>query len=202
VSEPSSAALGSTLRDLLDALEETAPSPAGGTAAAVVAAMAASLVVMVGRESPAWPDGPAAALGAATLRERLLALGADDVRAFAAVLTASRESGSGALVEALIRASEVPLEIAERAADVAELAGHAARDGKRPLRPDAEAAAILAEGATRAASLLVGVNVAALPGDEDEPTKSRLIKAARAAHARAAAVTRDARAPHDERSSR
>lgn len=192
MSEPSSAGLGSTLGELLDALEKTAPSAAGGTAAAVVAAMAASLVVMVGRESPAWADGAAAALGAATLRERLLALGAEDVQAFAAVLTASRESDSGALVEALIRASEVPLEIAERAADVAELASRAASGGKRPLRPDAEAAAVLAEAATRAASLLVRVNVAALPAAGYETTKSRLITAARGAQDRGAGVTRDA----------
>jgi formiminotetrahydrofolate cyclodeaminase len=171
---------------LLGALEAAAPSPAGGTAAAVVAAMAASLVVMVGRESPAWPDGVAATLDAAVLRDRLLALGTEDVHAFAAVLTASRDTGHSGLVEALVQASEVPLAIAERAADVAELAARAARDGKRPLRPDAEAAAILAEAATRAASLLVGVNVAALPGDGNMATKTRLLAAAQEALSRAA----------------
>ena len=150
--------------------------------------MAASLVVMVGRESPGWPDGAAAAFDAATLRDRLLALGAEDVQAFAGVLTASRDALSGALVEALVHASEVPLEIAERAADVAELAACAATEGKRPLRPDAEAAAILAEAATRAAALLVGVNIAALPGDGHEVTAARLIEAAHAAQARASAA--------------
>lgn len=188
VPKPSSAGLGSTLRELLDGLDAAAPSPAGGTAAAVVAAMAASLVVMVGRESPGWPDGAAAAFDAATLRDRLLALGAEDVQAFAGVLTASRDALSGALVEALVHASEVPLEIAERAADVAELAACAATEGKLPLRPDAEAAAILAEAATRAAALLVGVNIAALPGDGHEVTAARLIEAAHAAQARASAA--------------
>ncbi len=186
--ESSSAGLGADLHELLDALEAAAPSPAGGTAAAVVAAMAASLVVMVGRESPAWPDGAAAALGAATLRDRLLALGAEDVQAFAAVLTASRdarESASGPLAEALVRASEVPLEIAERAADVAALAARAASDGKRPLRPDAEAAAILAEAATRTACLLVRVNVAALPAGGNEARTAQLVEAAQAAQDRA-----------------
>lgn len=184
-----SAGLDSTLRELLDGLEAAAPSPAGGTAAAVVAAMAASLVAMVGRESLEWPDGAAAALDAATLRDRLLALGAEDVQAFAAVLSAvrgPREPGSTALVEALVRASVVPLEISERAADVAELAARAARKGKRPLRPDAEAATILAEAATRAASLLVRVNIAALPGEGNEATASRLLEAAQAAQDRAA----------------
>ena len=190
MSEPSSSGLGNDLRELLVALEAAAPSPAGGTAAAVTAAMAASLVVMVARESPAWPDGATVARDASTLRDRLLTLGAEDVQAFAAVLTASREPNAAALADALVRAAEVPLEIAERAADVVELAARAAVDGKRPLRPDAEAAAILAEAATRAASRLVRVNVSALPRGGDETLKVRLNAAAQAADDRAAAVGR------------
>ena len=148
--------------------------------------MAASLVVMVGRGSPDWDDGASVAAESARLRDRLVELGADDVQAFAGVLAAARTSDADALADTLIRASEVPLEIAETAADVAELATRAACEGKRPLRPDAEAAAILAEAATRAAALLVRVNVAALPADRDEAT-TRLIEAAQAAQDRAAA---------------
>ena len=190
VSEPSSSGLGNDLRELLVALEAAAPSPAGGTAAAVTAAMAASLVVMVARESPAWPDGATVARDASTLRDRLLTLGAEDVQAFGAVLTASRERNTDALADALARAAEVPLEIAERAADVVELAARATADGKRPLQPDAEAAAILAEAATRAASRLVRVNVSALPHEGDQTLKVRLNAAAQAADDRAAAVGR------------
>ena len=184
------------ISELLTALEAAAPSPAGGTAAAVVAAMAASLVVMVGRTSPEWPDGTEIAIEAATLRDRLVALGAEDVRAFAAVLSAVRnpaESAAGALVEALVRASEVPLEIAQSAADVAQLAARAADEGKSQLRPDANAAAILAEAATRAAASLVRVNVAALPCDTDTVTTAELLAAARAAQDRAAGQIRAAR---------
>jgi glutamate formiminotransferase/formiminotetrahydrofolate cyclodeaminase len=174
---------------LLGGLEAAAPSPAGGTAAAVVAAMAASLVVMAGRQSPGWPDGAAVAADAERLRDRLLALGAEDVQAFAAVLAAFRSSDAGASSKALVHAAEVPLEIAECAADVAELAVRAAADGKRPLRPDAEAAAILAEAAARAAALVVRVNATALPADGDQTTKTRLLEAALAARARASAVS-------------
>lgn len=172
--------------ELLLGLAAAAPSPAGGTAAAVVAAMAASLVAMVGRESPAWPAGAETAARAAQLRDRLVALGIEDVQAFAAVLAASRTGDSGALAAALVHASEVPLQIAEHAADVAEIATRAATDGKRPLQPDADAAAILAEAATRAAALLVRVNVAALPASSTNETAARLLGAAQAAEDRAA----------------
>ena len=174
-----------SLGTLLESLEAAAPSPAGGTAAAVVAAMAASLVVMAGRQSPAWPDAATVASAAETLRDRLLTLGAEDVQAFAAVLAAFRESDAGASTAALIHAAEVPLEIAECAADVAELAVRAAADGKRPLRPDAEAAGILAEAAARAAALVVRVNATELPVEGDQTTKDRLLESARAAEARA-----------------
>ena len=148
--------------------------------------MAASLVAMVGRESPAWPAGAETAARAAQLRDRLVALGIEDVQAFAAVLAASRTGDSGALAAALVHASEVPLQIAEHAADVAEIATRAATDGKRPLQPDADAAAILAEAATRAAALLVRVNVAALPASSTNETAARLLGAAQAAEDRAA----------------
>ena len=179
---------------LLDGLAAPAPSPAGGTAAAVVAAMAASLVTMVGRGSPEWSEGPAAADRAAVLRDRLLVLGEEDVQAFGEVVAAyraSRELEPGEwereLARALLHASEVPLEIARCAADVAELAAGAAGAGRRPMRPDAEAAAILAEAATRAAALLVSGNLAALPAGQQSGQVPRLLEAARAAQGRAAA---------------
>lgn len=174
-----------TLDELLAGLAAAAPSPAGGTAAAAVAAMAASLVVMVGRESPGWAAGADIAARATHLRDRLVALGAEDVQAFAAVLAASRADDSGAFAKALVRASEVPLEIAERAADVAEIATRAATEGKRPMRPDAEVAGILAEAATRAATLLVRVNVRALPAGSAGETAAQLLSAAQAAEDRA-----------------
>jgi formiminotetrahydrofolate cyclodeaminase len=156
--------------ELCAALEAPLPSPAGGSAAAAVAAIAASLVVMVGRGSPGWPDGGSAAAVATGLRERLLALGGEDVEAVAGALAASRAAGSdpAELARAFARASQVPLEIAGHAAEVADLAVRAAAEGKRPMRPDAEAAAALAEAAGRVALAIVHTNLAApgLPGDE------------------------------------
>ena len=90
-----------------------------------------------------------------------------------------------ALGAALVRAAEVPLAIAEAAADVAELAALAAADGAPHLRPDATAAAALAEAAIRAATHLVEINLAIVPGDRHTEAAARLSAAAAAARVRA-----------------
>lgn len=176
----------------LDQLEAPAPAPAGGTAAATVAAMAAALVVMVGRGSPGWAEGAGVAAQARALRLRLTELGAEDARAYAAVLATMRgESGPGseqrdyALGLALVDAAEVPLRIAAAAADVAELAALAAAEGKHALRPDAAAAVILAEAAVRAATHLVDVNLATVPGDGRSHRAARIAEAAETTRTRA-----------------
>ncbi len=159
------------VQDLLDALEAPAPSPCGGSAAALVAAMAASLVTLVARRSSEWADGPGVAAQAVTLRERLVELADEDVRAYAAAmeaLAAARGTGGDRdrmLGVALERAADVPLAIAAAAADVAELAANAAAAGTPALRPDATAAALLAEAACRAGARLVEVNLSMLPDD-------------------------------------
>ena len=178
--------LGS-LDEFLDELEAPAPSACGGTAAAVSAAMAASLVTMVARTSRDWADGPGIAAQARALRERLIALGDEDARVFELVLETMR-GGSGspeqrdfALGEALVGAAAVPLAIAETAADVAELAALAATEGAAHLRPDAVAAATLAEASVRAAAHLVEINLATVPGDRHSAQAKQLSAAAAAA---------------------
>jgi formiminotetrahydrofolate cyclodeaminase len=79
----------------------------------------------------------------------------------------------------------VPLRIAEAAADVAELASVAAAEGSPHLRPDATAAAALAEAATRAAAHLVEINLAIVPGDRHSLEAAHLAEAAAAARTRA-----------------
>lgn len=179
------------LDHFLDALEQPAPSPCGGTAAAASAAMAAALVTMVARGSTSWSDGAGIAAQAKALRARLTALGAEDATAFAEALEAMRDrSGSSAhrdfaLGEALLRAATVPLQIGEAAADVVELAALAAAEGSPALRPDAAAAAALAEAAVRAATHLVEINLAVVPGDRHSSHASQLSTAAAAARERA-----------------
>ena len=175
----------------LDELEAPAPSACGGTAAAAAAAMAAALVTMVARGSADWADGAGIASQARALRSRLTTLGDDDAAAFEHVIVTMRDrSGTPeqrdfALGEALVRAAEVPLEIAETAADVAELAALAAAEGSPRLQPDATAAATLAEAAVRAATHLVEINLATVTGDRYSERAALLATAAAAARARA-----------------
>jgi glutamate formiminotransferase/formiminotetrahydrofolate cyclodeaminase len=162
-----------SVQELLDALEAPAPSPCGGSAAALAGAMAAALVALVARQSTNWDESRGVAAQSSALRSRLVGLASEDIRAYAAALealsAAHETEGRGRhdhlLGVALANAADVPLEIARTAADVAELAALAASAGKEALRPDATTAAALAEAATRSAARLVEVNLATLPGD-------------------------------------
>jgi formiminotetrahydrofolate cyclodeaminase len=184
----------SQLDAFLDELEAPAPSPCGGSAAAVAAAMGAALVTMVARASSSWTDAPGVATQARALRARLLELADEDARAFGDVLAVMRESTGSpehrdfTLGTALLRAAEVPLRIAESAADVADLAAQTAAEGSTHLRADATAAAALAEAATRAAAHLVDINLATVRGDRHSARAAELAAAASSARARALGV--------------
>lgn len=170
--------------ELHDALAEAGPGPAGGSAAALATMMASGLVRLVARVSPDWEDAPGIAAQAAALGDRSLVLADEDHQVYAAALEQLRTRDHDAtLGKALRRAAEVPLQIAETAADVAALAALAARDGADAVRGDAWAAATLSEAAAAAAARLVHVNLATRPDDG----LSRRADAA----ARAAAAARD-----------
>ena len=153
---------------LLRGLAEPVPVPAAGSAAALAGAMAASLVTMAARSSPDWEAATAAAAQAETLRARLEPLALADAQAYADALAALRDDAPGAppAGPALERAAELPLAIASHAADVAELAVHAASRCAASVRGEALAAAALAAGAARAAERLVAVNLRTVSGDE------------------------------------
>ena len=136
VSESAQPSLSATSVDaLLDALASDEPLPASGTAAALVAAMAAGLVSKVARVSREWEDGQGVAAQARALRVRLALLATADTEAYGAALAAMRlprrlpqEQRDAILGRSLERAADVPLAIADAAADVAELAAAAAAD--------------------------------------------------------------------------
>jgi methenyltetrahydrofolate cyclohydrolase len=67
---------------------------------------------------------------------------------------------------ALVRAAEVPLRIADEAANAATLAASVAERGSQAVRGDAAVAALLSAAAARAAANLVAINLAA--GTEQE----------------------------------
>jgi len=110
-------------------------------------------------------------------------------KALATLRESSEETGGEGrdlrLGATLYAAAEVPLAIAEVAADVAELAAAMARHAVPDRRADAAASAVLAEGAVRAATTLVGVNLTATTGDPRVVRANVLSQAARSAAQRA-----------------
>ena len=146
-----------------------------GFAAGQVAAAAATLVAEVARESSdSWAGAAGAAAQATALAERCKGLAEADAEVFGAALDALA-AGSPDLMTLLERAADVPLQIAEAAADVAATAALVAERCDGVLRADAVAAAALAGGAALAAGHLVRVNLVVAPDDE------RVTRARRAA---------------------
>lgn len=184
------------MRDFLEQVAARVPTPGGGGAAAVTAALAAGLVAMAARFSAAQlPAAADLAEQADRLRGRAGALADRDAAAYRAVLDACRrpngDDGGGRrewIGAALHEATDTPLEIAEIAARVAELAADLAAAGNPNLRGDATVAAHLAEASARAAAALVGINMALgdLPGELSERAASA-VAAAQAATARVSA---------------
>lgn len=169
--------------ELAEAVSSSDAVPGSGWVAGISGGLAAALVVKVASRSGGWSGAEGARAQALELRDRLLALAGQDARAYRQALNALEEGGSN-LRRALIGAAEVPLAIAETAADVAELAAEAAQAADGAERADASAAAALASGAARAAERLVEVNLVTLQEDE------RLARAKRAADAASDAAGR------------
>jgi formiminotetrahydrofolate cyclodeaminase len=161
----------SSLRELLGRVAAGGPGPSGGACAAWACALGAGLVELAAGVTLRHPEcGEVHArmlelrARARELRDRASALADRDVAAYAAVLEA-RHADDGSLDVALSAAADVPLEVAETAAEVAGLAGEVSRTGAEALRGDAIAGAELAGAAARAAAELVAINLRAAPGD-------------------------------------
>ena len=129
------------------AVGEQTPAPASGSAIAVAAALAAALVELSARFS----DDEAITGEAVQLRKRLLELADEDAEAYAAFMETRSD-------EARRRTIEVPAELAERAARVAELGERLAREGNERLVGDADAAVLIAGAAAAAAARLIEIN--------------------------------------------
>ena len=162
------------LGEFLDLVAKRRPEPGGGAVAGVTVSLAASLVAMAARHSADRLDGGGRLVDdAERLRVRAAGLADDDAEAYGAVIAAyaaARDDDSLDRQEvrrALMRAAEVPLEIAEVGAETARLAALLAAEGKRDVRGDATTALLLAEAATRSAAHLVAVNVDAAGGDQE-----------------------------------
>jgi formiminotetrahydrofolate cyclodeaminase len=177
-----------TLDGFVDQLASSAPIPGGGSAAAVAASLAASLVAMVAGLST---DRPIYARFAAThvraggagraLAERLLEFADDDAAAygtFAAAMKLPRAtddekaSRASAIRAAAVTAAEVPLRTLEACRDVVAASEALAGRSNRNAASDLTVASRLAEAAAHGAAENVLVNLPAL-GNEDRADEIR-----------------------------
>jgi formiminotetrahydrofolate cyclodeaminase len=188
------------LRAFLGLLADDRPTPAGGAAAALGVALAASLCAMAARLSGRQlPEAADLAAEAGRLAETVAPLAQADAEAYRAVIAARRrpagpgtpappaEPGAPAasdddqqrqpVAAALSDAADVPMRVAEIGAQVAVLAVRLAAQGNPNLHGDAVTAALLAEAGARSACALVRINLSAAPSDERLARVARLLAA-------------------------
>jgi formiminotetrahydrofolate cyclodeaminase len=140
----------------------------------VALALAAGLAELTARIS----DEPELAARARDLRDEVAPLAQEDANAYEAFL---RSPDDPATRE---RTIELPLRMAECAAEIGETAALASERGKASVRADAAAGALLAEAAARATANLVSVNL----GDAIDERRERARQHAQRATAAAARV--------------
>lgn len=164
-----------TLQLYLNDLASSSPTPGGGSAAAVSGAMSAALVCMVcrltlGKEKYADVQEEISTLlkQAEEHRQRFQELMAEDIAAYGA-LSASLKMERGteeqllkraaAIQKGLAEAALVPLEMSERAVEVAKICERVAEIGNVNVLSDVAAASMLAASAGTGAAWMVRVNL-------------------------------------------
>ncbi|MGE5617445.1 MAG: cyclodeaminase/cyclohydrolase family protein [Candidatus Woesearchaeota archaeon] len=179
----------------LPSMAEVDTYQSGGTVAAQVARLAASLAAAVAdRSRETWDESGGARAQAQALERRVLQLAERQAAAFATAREALARRGEREPVEAESRperdrrlgaaleaAAAPPLDLAAGAADIAALSAAIAKRAPAELRPDAAVAAMLSAAAARSAAHLVQVNL--VVGD-----RSAAVLARRYADAAAAAA--------------
>lgn len=167
--------------------------PGAGSVAALVAAMAAGLVAKAARLSQdGWSEASGVIVQADSLQHRVSPLAELDAQVYGQALEAMRSPTEtepdwrdAEIAAALSRAADVPLQIAEAAADVAALGALVAGRANEAVRAEAAAGAALAEASARIAAQLVEINLAVAPEDE-RVSKARRLADEAAASARGA----------------
>jgi glutamate formiminotransferase/formiminotetrahydrofolate cyclodeaminase len=176
-----------SFESLIAALASDAPTPGGGTAAAVAGAMGAALAEMVAvltlsKEKYAASHEAVRPIGEAAGRARreLERLAGEDSEAYDAVVAArrlpketeeERSARTRRMAETNRLAAEVPMRTARTAARLLAALPELARKGNPNAASDAGAAALLLEAAAQAALLNVAIN---LGGTDDLAFGDRL----------------------------
>jgi formiminotetrahydrofolate cyclodeaminase len=162
----------------LDELASGAPTPGGGSAAAIMGAMGAALISMVcnvtiGKKGHETVESEMKAVrdAAEKLRLRLTELVAEDIAAFGALMAAYRlPKGSeddksrraAAIQSSLLGATEAPLACARACAEVVALSRRAGEKGFAGVISDAGVGVLAANTALRSAALNVQTNAPSL----------------------------------------
>jgi formiminotetrahydrofolate cyclodeaminase len=177
----SSSFLDAGLKEFLDAVPARTPAPGGGAVAAVAASLAAGLTAMAARFAPEeWVRRTEVVSRAEELRARVEPLADADAEAYGAFM-ASRSQ------ENVERIVAIPLELAEIAVELAELAALVAAEGNPNVSGDAAAGADLAVAVAAIAARLVAINADA----SDARVGEAAALAARAASAKQRMSARD-----------
>jgi len=159
------------VEELLDSVAARTPAPGGGASAAVVTALAASLVAMAGRYADPVKIPADLVDRADALRARAGPLADADAAAYGRYLKARgmpsepHDLRAEAMAVALTEAIDVPLSILQTAAEVADLGRQLLLNGNPRLHGDAAAGVLFAAAAAETAALLVAENMAGLPAD-------------------------------------
>jgi methenyltetrahydrofolate cyclohydrolase len=168
----------STVEEFLDGLASSAPTPGGGSAAAIMGAMGAALTSMVcnvtlgkkGQEAAA-AEMHAVRAESEQLRARLTAMVAEDVAAFDGLMAAYRLPKTSdeektrrnqAIQLSLRAATETPLACARACAEVIALSKRAGEHGYAGVISDAGVGVLAANTALRSAALNVYINAPSL----------------------------------------
>lgn len=166
------------LGTFLDELASGAPTPGGGSAAAIMGAMGAALISMVcnvtiGKKGHEAVESEMISVRdeSEKLRLRLTALVAEDVAAFDALMAAYRLPKSSeedksrraaAIQSSLLGATETPLACARACAEVVALSRRAGEKGYAGVISDAGVGVLAANTALRGAALNVYINAPSL----------------------------------------
>ena len=180
------------IKTFLDTLASKSPTPGGGSAAALVGAMSAALLSMVGNLTIGKEKYLDVENDIKRLLEKSEKLRADfeeliekDIEAFNQFMAIiklpketkeQKENRSREMQNALKDAANVPLEIARKSLEVLNICQEVAAKGNKNVISDAGVGAIVAEAAFESAILNVKINSGMIKDEKDKKDLKREIE--------------------------